>query len=94
MCYIMTDVAPNSLLTTYKSQQRPLFQQDDTEESPNSHTFNRNHGEDFMISISETQLDTQVTMEDPQVKPQDNDKKDRHIKRPNYIGKKWNTRSP
>ncbi|MBW0516812.1 hypothetical protein O181_056527 [Austropuccinia psidii MF-1] len=64
MCDITTDVTPNLLVTTYKDQPRPLFYQDDTAELPNSPTLNSNHGENSMISISETQMESHGTMEE------------------------------
>ncbi|MBW0556560.1 hypothetical protein O181_096275 [Austropuccinia psidii MF-1] len=60
----MTEATPNSLVTTYEGPSRPLFHQDDMPESPNSPTFNRNHGDKFIISISETQMESQETMEE------------------------------
>ncbi|MBW0581442.1 hypothetical protein O181_121157, partial [Austropuccinia psidii MF-1] len=38
--------------------------QDDMPELPSSPTFNRNHGDESIISISETQMKSQGTMEE------------------------------
>ncbi|MBW0575605.1 hypothetical protein O181_115320 [Austropuccinia psidii MF-1] len=60
----MTEATPNSLVTTYEGPSRLLFHQDDMPESPNSPTFNRNHRDKSIISISETQMESQETMEE------------------------------
>ncbi|MBW0486479.1 hypothetical protein O181_026194 [Austropuccinia psidii MF-1] len=60
----MTEATPNSLVATYEGPSRPLFHQDDTPESPNSPTFNRSHGDESIICIRETQMESQETMEE------------------------------
>ncbi|MBW0554281.1 hypothetical protein O181_093996 [Austropuccinia psidii MF-1] len=60
----MTEETPNSLVKTYEGTSRPLFNQEDMPESPNSPMFNRIHGDDSIISISETQMESQGTMEE------------------------------
>ncbi|MBW0527677.1 hypothetical protein O181_067392, partial [Austropuccinia psidii MF-1] len=54
----------NSLVTTYEGASRPLFNQEDMPESLNSPKFNRIHGDNSIISISETQRESQGTMEE------------------------------